>query len=923
MAKIRLHELARDLNMKNKELLEKLKDLDITVASHMSTLDEETADRIRSLILGKTNTNIIEETRVQKTVIRRRRKVMDEPLVVDESSEATILTDTAQTADRELEKVTAPSEDVPQKETVDETQKEVSELTAAPEGVSETRIKEEITFEPEIANIPAVEESHVELTAAPTRSEAEAEPIELKTEKVEEKKLEKSIAPKKKAKKAKEERPAKIIKLPVEPKAIEKAPEVKTPVTPDRVQPVDQKAKVKRPPKSREPILDIEKPVIPFPDKEARPKKVKRKIDEDLDEKKFFRKKMVPRKKTVVEGVDLYARETRIRKGHKTAKAKGRVPVQEHKTQITIPKAIKRRIKIDDTIILSDLAKRMGIKAGEMIAKLMAMGVMVTVNQTIDFDTALLVATEFEYELERAAFEEEAVIKAKTDNPEDLVLRPPVVTIMGHVDHGKTSLLDVIRRTNVTDNESGGITQHIGAYHVSLDKGQIVFLDTPGHEAFTAMRSRGASITDIVVLVVAADDGVMPQTIEAINHARVAKVPIIVAVNKIDKANADIDRVLRQLAEEGLVPESWGGDTIIVNVSAKQKQGIDDLLEMILLQAEVMELKANPHALAKGRVVEAKLDSGRGAVATVLVENGTLHTGDMVVCGVHYGKVRTMLDDRGKTLESAGPSLPVEMVGLSGVPSAGDELVALGDEKGARQISMYRTQKFRSKELAKTSRMSLEGLFDRIQEEKVKDLNIVLKADVQGSIEALSDALIKLSNQEVGIHIRHSATGAITESDVTLAAVSDAIIIGFNVRPSIKVQALANEENVNIRFYNIIYNVLKDVKDAVVGMMASTFREEVLGNAEVREVFRIPKIGSIAGCYITDGRIERGQNMRLIRDGVVCYEGKIGSLRHFKEDVRTVQSGFECGISIENYNDIKQGDRIECYTLEEIKPVLD
>jgi translation initiation factor IF-2 len=564
----------------------------------------------------------------------------------------------------------------------------------------------------------------------------------------------------------------------------------------------------------------------------------------------------------------------------------------------------------------------MGVKAGEMIKVLMGMGVMATVNQTIDFDTASLVAAEFNYELEKATFEEEALLKVQEDEPGKLEGRPPVVTIMGHVDHGKTSLLDVIRKTRVTQGEAGGITQHIGAYQVETDKGQVVFLDTPGHEAFTAMRSRGASVTDIVVLVVAADDGVMPQTVEAINHARAAGVPIIVAINKIDKANAEPERVQRELAEAGLTPEDWGGDTIFVKVSAKQNQGIDDLLEMIMLQAEILELKANPDKLAFGHVVEAKLDSGRGAVATVLIEEGTLHTGDPVVCGVHYGKVRSLINDLGERIESAGPAMPVEILGLSGVPQAGDELIALKDEKDAKQVSEHRLQKQRSKELAKTSRMSLDKLFEKMGEGDVKDLNIILKADVHGSIEALRDSLTKLSNEEVRINIVHAATGTITESDVSLAAVSDAIIIGFNVRPSPKVQTLANDENIDMRYYKVIYNVIKDVKDAIVGMMSSTFEEQVLGQAEVREVFHVPKVGAIAGCYVTDGKIERGRPVRLVRDGVVSYEGKIASLRRFKDDVKEVQSGYECGIGIENYNDIKVGDVIECYYMEEIKPEL-
>jgi translation initiation factor IF-2 len=493
---------------------------------------------------------------------------------------------------------------------------------------------------------------------------------------------------------------------------------------------------------------------------------------------------------------------------------------------------------------------------------------------------------------------------------------------MGHVDHGKTSLLDVIRKSRISETEAGGITQHIGAYHVSTDKGQIAFLDTPGHEAFTAMRARGAQVTDIVVLVVAADDGVMPQTTEAINHSRAAEVPIIVAINKIDKQNAEPEKVKRELAEIGLTPEDWGGDTIFVNVSAKQAEGIDDLLEMILLQAEVLELKANSDKLASGHVVEAKIDSGRGAVATVLVREGTLRAGDPVVCGMHYGRIRAMLDDRGKQVESAGPSIPVEIVGLSGVPMAGDEFLALKDEKNAKQVSEHRQQKQRSKELAQSSRLSLDKLYERMQEGEVKDLNLIIKADVHGSIEALKDSLTKLSNDEVNVNVVHSASGTIAESDISLATVSNAIIIGFNVRPSPKVQALASEENVDMRFYNVIYDVIKDVKNAMVGMMASTFEERVLGTAEVREVFQIPKVGNIAGCYVTDGKIERGQNMRLLRDGVVIFEGKNSSLRRFKDDVKEVQAGYECGIGIENFNDIKVGDTIDCYYLEEIRPEI-
>jgi translation initiation factor IF-2 len=437
------------------------------------------------------------------------------------------------------------------------------------------------------------------------------------------------------------------------------------------------------------------------------------------------------------------------------------------------------------------------------------------------------------------------------------------------------------------------------------------------------MRSRGAKITDLVILVVAADDGVMPQTLEAINHSKAAEVPIIVAINKIDKANADPDRVKRELAENGLTPEDWGGDTIFVHVSAKEHQGIDELLEMISLQAEVLELKANADKLAYGHVVEAKIDSGRGPVATVLVQDGTLRNGDAVVCGIHFGKIRALLDDRGAQVQSAGPSIPVEILGLSGVPMAGDEFIVLADEKSARQVSGHRIQKQRSKELAQTNRLSLEKLYEQIQQGQVKDLNLIIKADVHGSIEALGDALTKLSNEEVKVKVIHSATGTVTESDISLAAVSNAIIIGFNVRPTPKVQAFAGEENVDMRFYNIIYDVIKDVKGAMVGLMESTYKEHVTGTAEVREIFQIPKVGTIAGSYVTDGKLERGQKMRVVRDGIVLYEGKNSSLRRFKDEAKEVQAGYECGIGVENFNDIKVGDILESFYLEEIRPEIE
>jgi translation initiation factor IF-2 len=878
MANMRVYELARDLNLTNKNLLEKLDEMDIAVKSHMSSLDENTIVRIKSRLFGKKE-ETIEETRIRPTVIRRRKKAVKVEVPPEIEPEAQAAQEAAK-----------PVEDAPEPEAPEET---AAEIVAGDEVAAEPQTAEPAVDEaPEVASTEAVaEEAPVEETLQP-----EAKP---------------EVRAKKVVKKAKKKEPAaKIIKLaPIKPPAKPKADDEKR-----EVKPLKQA-------NDRTAVADSILPEVEVAEKETKKRKKKRRVDEADDDRKFLKKRISPRKKMVIEGSDLYDNRHRARKPRKLGKAQKAAAGQ--KTQITVAKAIKRRIKIDEAILLSELAKRMGIKANELIASLMSMGVMATVNQSLDFETASLLASEYNYEIERATFEEETLLRQIKDDPEKLSERPPVVTIMGHVDHGKTSLLDVIRKTRITELEAGGITQHIGAYHVSTDKGQIAFLDTPGHEAFTAMRARGAQVTDIVVLVVAADDGVMPQTLEAINHAKAAEVPIIVAVNKIDKANADPDRVKRELSENGLTPEDWGGDTICVNVSAKLNEGIDELLEMILLQAEVLELKANPDKLAVGHVVEAKIDSGRGAVATVLVRDGTLRNGDPVVCGVHSGKIRAMLGDRGNPVESAGPSIPVEILGLSGVPMAGDELIALADEKSAKQVSMHRMQKHRTKELAQTSRLSLDSLYEQMQQGDMKELNLVIKADVHGSIEALVDSLTKLSNDEVNVSVVHAATGTITETDISLATVSNAIIIGFNVRPTPKLQALANEEQVDMRFYKVIYDVIKDVKDAMVGMMESTYEERALGSAEVREVFHIPRIGSIAGCYVTDGKIERGQHMRVVRDGVVVYEGKNSSLRRFKDDVKEVLAGYECGIGIENFNDIKIGDAIECFYMEEIKPEME
>lgn len=592
------------------------------------------------------------------------------------------------------------------------------------------------------------------------------------------------------------------------------------------------------------------------------------------------------------------------------------------KTEITVPKPIKRIIRIAEVISVGDLAKRMGVRGGDLIKKLMDIGVMVNINQLIDADMASLAASEFGYEVERISLEHQELLERKTDRPEELQNRPPVVTIMGHVDHGKTMLLDAIRKTNVVDGEAGGITQHIGAYDVQLENEHVVFIDTPGHEAFTAMRARGAQVTDVVILVVAADDGVMPQTKEAIDHARAANVPILVAVNKIDKPNANPEKVKKELSELGLVPEQWGGNTIYAEISAKQKIGIKELLELVLVQAEVLELKANPDKPARGVVIEAKLDKGRGPVATVLVQEGTLKTGDVFIAGSHYGRVRAMLNDRGQKIDHAGPSAPVEVVGFTAVPDASETFIVVTEERLAKQISLYRQEKIRAKELSKLSKVSLEELYEQIRKGEIKELNVVIKADVQGSIEAMKEALKKLSTGEVKVNIIHDGVGGITESDVNLASASNAIIIGFNVRPGPKAQSLAEQESVDLRSYSVIYDAISDIRKALEGLLEPTYKEHLLGRAQVIQLFNVRKMGTVAGSLIIDGKVVRGSHARLLRDNVIVFDGWISSLRRFKDDMKECTQGFECGIWMENFNDIKPGDIIESYEMEQVQPRL-
>ncbi len=978
MAKLRVYELAKDLNMTNKALLNKLKEMNIDAKSHMSSLDDSVVKQIKTNLFGKTRQK--EDLKVKPSVIRRRKKKAARESEAETQEDATQTTSapaqdaedlkTRQPEERphaapeapdappvaqdkepaaETADASTPKKESPTKKRKAEAAKIIKpvKVTQAPESVEQdpavasgpkkTEADKKQAHVPDVepsaaaddrketdATEPSVEQAPAQDKAAST-SAADTEAEKTGTEPKQPETLEKAPSEteseeqksSKKKKKKKKSAPAKIVKK-ADPVIMEnirktKAEEEKKDVGTERI--------------SRPAALDRAGAVSAGPDKgmpfvPGEPDPGFRKKDRRKDESggdAFDGKRKKRKKKSVVEGEELYRGRGKKKRGKKDTRGK---KGGFQKTQITTPKAIKRRIKVDEAIELAELAKRMGIKANEMIAKLMTMGVMATVNQTIDFETATLVAAEFDFEVEKASFEEEVLLQVETENEDTgpMIKSPPVVTIMGHVDHGKTSLLDVIRKSKITSGEAGGITQHIGAYNVETPNGgRVTFLDTPGHAAFTAMRSRGAKVTDIVILVVAADDGVMPQTVEAINHSKAAGVPVVVAVNKMDKPGADPDRIMRELAELGLLAEDWGGDVIFVKVSAKTGEGIDDLLEMVLLQSEVLELKANPDRSAAGYVVESRLDTGRGAVATVLVKQGTLRDGDAIVCGLHSGKIRAMIDDLGNRIEEAGPSTPAEIVGLTGVPDAGDEFVAVASDKDAKQIASHRMQKQRAKELAKKSRANLEKMFENLGSEEIRELKLIVKADVQGSIEALNDSLKDLAKEEVDIKIIHSGVGTINESDVGLASVSDAIIIGFNVRPTPQIRKMAKDENVDMRFYDIIYDVINDIKSALDGMMPSTFHENIIGRAEVRDTFVVPKIGTIAGCHIAEGKVIRGKKVRLLREGVIKCDTQLSSLRRFKDDVKEVDQGYECGIGLAKYNDIKTGDIIECYEVEERK----
>ena len=921
MGKIRVYELAKDMGLENKELLAKLEAAGIEVSSHSSSLSAEDLKKFEAF--NNPPEEKIEEARINPGLIRRRRTVVQQKV---EKAPQPVETPVI---DEDLDSDAVGQVDAPVDEPTVKASQDVNESAlAAPE----------VTPAADSGNIEQAETVAEDTGADTTEISAADQPAEGKTTeekitaveapaKTETKKIKQVVIEKASGDRAKilgrvelpQSKPAG--RRPV--RNGERPPRPEKPVRPPRAdKPGGAPAPAPGAPgrgRKRVDVVPVAPLEQPLPEKEGRSNKKRKKGrrgEGDFDEQDG----RVSRRGRRVEVFEPGRAGLKKKRGGKQAK-------QSRQTEVTISKAIKRIIKISDSITVGELAKRMGVKANELIAELMRQGTMVTINHPLDYDSAAILASEFHYEVENVAFDEETILdveqtKDVEDNAEDLEIRPPVVTIMGHVDHGKTSLLDAIREANVTAGEAGGITQHIGAYDVELDGKKITFLDTPGHEAFTAMRARGAGVTDIVILVVAADDGVMPQTREAINHSKAAGVPIIIAVNKIDKPDANPERVKQELTEYELVPEEWGGDTIFVEVSAKQRTNLDTLLEMILLQAEVLELQANPKKRAKGSIVEARLDKGRGPVATVLVQDGTLKIGDAIVAGLHFGRVRSMVTANGSQVKEAGPSFPVEVTGLGGVPDAGETFHAVENEKAAKEVAQHRQSKQREIDLAKSSKVSLEQLFAKMQEGVVEELAVIIKADVQGSVEAVRDALEKLSTDSCRLNVIHTGVGGISESDVTLATASNAIVLGFNVRPESKAKTLAEAEKVDIRLYSVIYDAVNDIRDAMEGLLAPTLKEKELGRVEVRETFHVSRVGTIAGCYVLDGKIVRNAQTRLVRDNVVVWQGKLSSLKRFKDDVKEVSSGYECGIGLENYNDLKIGDIIEVFEMEAVKTVL-
>jgi len=889
VGRVRVYEVAKEIGITNKELVSRIRALGVEVQNHMSSVEMDDVQRVRRALEKERQENLVEE-RLSPTVIRRRSKA---PRTVGPPEPPPPCAPRAEAAPptTHLEQELLPGAIAPQPESQD-----TEPAEAVGQQQNDAPVASAPVSQPSVQEEPS-EDGQMQLQhPAPDGAPAATPPTPQVT-------------------------PGAVVAKATAPA------EDKKPVVVHRYAP-GFKPGMQYGPKARAAQRANQPPPVMVTTASG---------DQAISAADAMKLMGGARPKVVI--TDLDGRKPGMRRETVTPKdlftkgrfkgpgKKKRKPVGNRKskqTEITTPAQHKRVIRVEDGIAVGEIAHQMGIKSTEVLKRLWAMGMTnVTLNQTIDAETASLLSNEFGYEVEDVAFSEQQVLQQEDDRPEDLESRPPVVTVMGHVDHGKTSLLDAIRNTSVVDGEAGGITQHIGASRIKTTSGWLVFLDTPGHEAFTAMRARGAQCTDIVVLVVAADDGVMPQTVEAVDHARNAQVPIIVAVNKIDRPDANPDRVKNELAERGLLPEDWGGDTMFVNVSARTREGVDQLLETLTLQADLLELTANPNKLAGGTIIESKLDKARGAMCTVLVQEGTLRVGDTIVAGEHMGKIRAMLDEHGRQVKEAGPSTPVEILGLGGVPQAGDMLNAVLDEKGAKVLAEYRHNEIRRRDLTGVAgSMTRQQILDQLKIGEAKEIKLLLKADVNGSAEAVRDALLKLTTEKVGVNVISSGVGGITETDVNLAKAAGAIIVGFNVRAAGKASQLAEQELVDVQTYDVIYEMLDDVKVMMQGMLPRERREKAMGRAEVRETFHIPKIGTIAGCSVQEGKVTRHSLLRLFRNNVKVCDGKIASLKRFKDDAKEVVQGYECGLSIDGYNDIQVGDVIEVYEFEEIVPSL-
>lgn len=894
MAK-RVYELAKELGLDNKEILSRLRELQIQVKSHMSILEPAEVEKLKQSLTKETgapSAPSTEEKRVKSNVIRRR-TVKAQPAPEPEP----------------------PAPLPPPVEKEKPTPKKAVLKKAAAEKAVQAEAPAVPVPKPEEKVEPSVrEELKAEAPAAPVSEEPRPTSVEIETPSAAPAPEPEPVpAPPSPPKRAQPVRPYLKPSIRRTARAVENIPlpEAKPLKPSEKVVPPPPPSKKKKG-KSLAALAEEEEKAG------SRPGKKKGKTEFPV-KKKGLRRKIAFKSYLAGDGMELLDVERMYTPARKK-KAPGKKSAPK-KTKLTVPKPSKRVVHMGETIVLTDLAKRMGIKAEQLQEKLSSLGRPAGLEESLDYETAVLLAAEYQYEVVKTTFEETKILQFPLpDRPEELKPRPPVVTVMGHVDHGKTSLLDAIRQTRVAEREAGQITQHIGASVVEIPEGKIVFVDTPGHEAFTAMRARGAQVTDIVVLVIAADDGIMPQTQEAAAHAKAANVPIIVALNKIDLPNANPDRVIQKLGELGLTPEQWGGTTMVVKCSAKTGQGMADLLEAILLQAEVMELRANPNKPAKGVILESRLDRGKGPVATVLVQEGTLRVGDPIVCGAAAGKVRALMDDRGRSLKEVGPSLPAELLGLDRLPQAGDPLLAVDEERKAKLVSEHRAEELRQRSLTGLSRVSLEDFLRQTQPGETRQLNLVLKADTHGSLEAIKQALTKLSTEQTKIHLLHEGVGGITENDVLLASAGQGVILGFMVRPESSAVKLAERQEVEIKLYQVIYTLLEEMKALLKGLLKPVTREKVLGHAEVRNLFNISKVGTVAGCYVTDGSIPRSSRVRLLREQVVVFDGKIASLKRFKDDAREVSAGGECGLALENYNDIHLGDIIESYTIEEVPP---